>query len=134
MLVDAIANATLDAYLGATTILPATVYIGLMTAAPNPNGTGVVEPIGNGYTRMAVANNPANWPAASARTKTHTNDITFPTATGAGWGTCTHVGIFDALSGGNLRLYDALAIPRLISATDIDRFLAGGANALKVSF
>lgn len=134
MLVDAIANATLDAYLGATTILPATVYIGLMTAAPAANGSGVVEPVGNGYARMPVVNNVTNWPAASARTKTHAFDITFPTATGAGWGTVTHVGIFDALTAGNLRLYDALSIPRLVAATDIYRFLAGGANALKVSF
>jgi|SRR6478752_7721809 len=134
MLVDAIANATLDAYLGATTILPATIYIGLMTAAPAPNGSGVVEPVGNNYARVAVPNNPTNWPAASARIKTHAFDITFNAATGGGWGTVTHVGIFDSLAGGNVRLYDALAIPRVIAATDIYRFLAGGANALKVSF
>lgn len=134
MLVDAIANATLNAYLGATTILPATVYIGLMTSSPLPDGTFVIEPVGNNYARVAVPNNPTNWPAASARTKTHAFDITFNAATGVGWGTVTHVGIFDALSGGNVRLYDALAIPRLIANTDIYRFLAGGANALKVSF
>lgn len=133
MLVDAIANAELDSLLGATTILPATVYIGLMTAAPNPNGSGVVEPVGNAYQRVGVTNNPTNWPAASARVKTHAFDITFPTATGS-WGTVLYVGIFDALSGGNLRLYDALSIPRAIAATDIYRFLAGGSNALKVSY
>jgi hypothetical protein len=133
MLVDAIANATLDAYLGATSILPSTVYIGLMTVQPNANGSGVVEPVGNGYARVGVTNNPTNWPAASSRTKSHTGDIVFPTASGT-WGTIYYVGIFDAPSGGNLRLYDALSVPRLIINTDIYRFLAGTANALKISF
>lgn len=132
MLVDSVANSVLDNLLGSTTILPATVYIGLMTAAPNPDGSGVVEPVGNAYARVAVTNNPANWPAAAARVKQHANDITFAAATG-NWGTLTHVGVFDAVSGGNLRIYDLLAVARLVLNTDQFRFLAGGANALKFS-
>jgi hypothetical protein len=130
MLVDAIANATLDALLGASSILGGTVHIGLLTATPNADGSGVVEPIGNAYARVAVLNNATQWPAAVARVKQHANDITFAQATGT-WGTVTHVGLFDAASGGNLRLFDILTTPRLIVNTDQYRFLAGGANALK---
>lgn len=121
--VDTVANATLDALLGTPGLLPATVYIGLMTAAPNPDGTGVVEPVGNGYARVSRANNTTEWPAAAARVKTHANDIVFPQATG-GWGIITHVGVFDAASGGALKAYGALDSPRTIAATDIFRFLA----------
>lgn len=133
MLTDAIANTTLDALLGTTGILPANVFIGLLKAAPNPDGSGVVEPVGNGYARVTRANTSLEWPAASARIKTHANDIVFGAATGSGWGTVTHVGIFDALTGGNLRLYDVLAIPRAVLATDVYRFLAATASALKVT-
>lgn len=132
MLVDAVANATLDAYLGNATLLGATVYIGLMTAAPANDGSGVVEPIGNAYSRVAVVNNLTQWPAAVARVKQHANDITFPQATGT-WGTVTHVGVFDSLSGGLLKIFDGLTTPRLIVNTDQYRFLAGGVNALKFS-
>jgi hypothetical protein len=131
MLTDASANALLDGLLGTVGVLPATIYIGLLKAAPLPNGTGVVEQSGNGYARVAVSNNSTQWPAAASRQKTHSADITFPTATGTGWGTVTHVGVFDASSGGNLKLYDVLAIPRTVVATDVFRFLAGSANALK---
>lgn len=131
MLVDAAANAILDRLLGDTAgPVGATAYIGLMTTAPAADGSGVVEPVGNAYARVAVPNNPAQWPAAVARIKQHANDITFPPATGT-WGTVTHVGVFDAPSGGNLRIFDALTTARLIVNTDQYRFLAGGVNALK---
>lgn len=124
-LTDAMANAVLDEVLGTSGVLPATVYIGLLLSAPNPDGSGVVEPSGFGYSRVAVSNNSTEWLAASARSKTHANNIVFPTATGGGWGTVTHVGVFDAASGGNLKIYGALTTPRVINDTDVFRFLAG---------
>ncbi len=131
MLVDAAANAILDRLLGDVAgPVGATVYIGLLIGAPANDGSGVVEPVGNAYARVAVTNNATQWPAAVARVKQHANDITFPTATGT-WGTVTHVGAFDSPSGGLLKIFDALTVQRLIVNTDIYRFLAGGANALK---
>lgn len=133
MLVDAVANAVLDRLLGDTAgPIGAVAYIGLLLALPNADGTGVSEPVGNAYSRVAVANNATQWPTAVARVKQHANDITFPTATGT-WGTLGWVGVFDAVSGGNLRIFDALTVPRLIVNTDTYRFLAGGVNALKLS-
>lgn len=131
MLVDAVANAVLDRLLGDSSgPIGATAFIGLLLTVPNNDGTGVVEPSGNNYARVSVTNNSTQWPAAVARVKQHANDITFNAATGT-WGTVTHVGVFDALSGGNLRIFDALTVARLIVNTDQYRFLAGGANALK---
>jgi hypothetical protein len=133
MLVDSAANATLDRLLSDSSgPIGATAYIGLMTTAPAADGSGVVEPVGNAYARVAVTNNLTQWPAAVARVKTHANDIVFPQATGT-WGTITHVGVFDALSGGNLKIFDALTVARLINNTDQYRFLAGGVNALKLT-
>ena len=114
MITDAAANLVLDYYLGAVGFLPGTVYIGLMSALPNADGTGVVEPVGNAYNRVAVVNNAVQWPAAVARIKTHSADIVFPAAT--------------ALVG-NVRLYQPLSIPRTVAPTDIFRFIAGNPSA-----
>lgn len=133
MLVDAAANAILDRLMGDVAgPVGATAYIGLLLTVPNNDGTGVSEPSGNAYARVGVTNNATQWPAAVARSKTHANDITFPTATGT-WGTVTHVGVFDSPTGGLLKIFDALTVARLIVNTDTYRFLAGGVNALKFS-
>ncbi len=124
MLTDTDANALLNLVLGTSGLLPATVYIGLMTAAPNANGTGVAEPAGFGYARVSVANNATQWPNAVGRIKKHANDITFPAAAGGGWGTIIWAGVFDASSGGNLRAAMELTTPRVIVDTDQFRFLA----------
>lgn len=123
-MVDTDANSLLNLILGTSGLLPATVYIGLMTAAPNSNGTGVAEPAGFGYARVSRANNATEWPNAVARVKTHANDIVFPAASGGSWGIITWAGIFDAASGGNLRMATPLVTPRTILDTDIFRFLA----------
>lgn len=124
MLTDTDANALLDLVLGTPGLLPATVYIGLLTAIPNANGTGVAEPSGFGYARVSVANNSTQWPNASGRVKTHANDITFPAASGGGWGTIIWAGVFDASVAGNLVAAVELNTPRVIVDTDQFRFLA----------
>jgi hypothetical protein len=132
-LVDSKANETLDAMLGAgATLFPGTVFIGLMTATPNLDGSGVVEPVGNGYARVSVTNDGTEWSAAASREKTHINDITFPAASGGSWGTVTTAGIFDALSGGNLLAFGALDASRTINDTDVFRFLAS-TSSLKLT-
>jgi len=121
-LVDSKENQVLDELLGNATLMPNPVYIGLMTSAPNDDGTGVVEPAGGAYARVSVANTVPEWPAASGGQKSNANTITFPTATGA-WGTITHFGIFDAAGGGNLLAFGALNTPRTVIASDVFRFL-----------
>jgi len=123
-LVDTKENQVLDALLGAATLMPDPVYIGLMTSEPNDDGTGVVEPVGNGYSRVSVANTLGEWPAAVGGSKSNANNILFPTATG-GWGTVTHYGIFDAVSAGNLLAFGPLNVPRTVVLDDQFRFLSG---------
>lgn len=121
---DDVANASLDNLLGnASGPLGATVYIGLLLATPNSNGTGVSEPTGGGYVRKAVTNNATEWPAASGRAKSHANDIIWSAAT-ADWGEITHVGIFDAATGGNLKLVGVLTPSRTVYNTDVVKILA----------
>lgn len=122
-LVDSIENTILDEILGNATYMPNPIYIGLMTAEPNDDGTGVTEPSGGAYARVSVANNLTEWPAASGGTKSNANAIDFTTATAA-WGVITHYGIFDASSGGNLLAFGALDSSRDVQTSDTFSFLA----------
>jgi hypothetical protein len=74
---------------------PATVYLALYTANPTDAGGGT-EVTGGGYARQAIT-----FGAASGGAISNTAAVAF-TATGANYGTVSAVGIFDALSGGNL--------------------------------
>lgn len=106
---------------------PATLYVGLFTAAPSDAGGGV-EAVGGSYARVAVVSNLANWAgtqaaastvASSGTSGTTSNNakITFPAPTAA-WGVVTHFGLFDAATGGNLWVYAALPLPKTINAGD----------------
>lgn len=104
-LTNAMKAAVLDALYGKQTLaMPDTLYIGLSTTAPNPDGTGFTEPSGGGYARVAFPNDLTRWyPATQDNPSIKANalPILFPEAT-AGWGTVTHWGIFDAETGGAL--------------------------------
>ena len=104
----------------------ATLYVGLSTTTPAGDGTGVTEPSGNAYARVAVTNNATNFPAATGTTngsKANGTTITFPTATGA-WGTVTYVVFYDAAAAGNLVAFGALTTSKAISNLDTASFNA----------
>lgn len=101
---------------------PTGLYVGLLTAAPTDAGGGT-EVVGGAYARSNLAPLDTNWKATqggvsgpssgSGGVTTNAVAITFPAPT-ANWGTVTHFGIFDAASGGNLLIWDALTAPRTI--------------------
>jgi hypothetical protein len=93
---------------------PATVYVALHTADPAEDGSGA-ECTGGSYARVATTNNTTNWP--NGNPKSNGTEILFPAPT-AGWGIATHLGIWDALTGGNLLYYGALTVPKTINTGD----------------
>lgn len=97
---------------------PATVYLALYTSNPGPDNTGT-EVSGGGYTRQ-----PVTFSAASAGQIVNSADVVFPVATAA-WGTITHVGVFDAATGGNLLYYAALSAAKTIDVNDQFKMPAG---------
>ncbi len=103
---------------------PANVYVALFTAAPSDSGGGT-EVAGNAYARQAIA--AAAWTsgAAASGSISNTNAVTFPAATPATWGTVTHFGIFDALTAGNLLMWNALGTSKAVAANDVVQFAAG---------
>lgn len=102
----------------------ATHYLALSTTTPAVDGTGVTEPVGNGYARVPITNNTTNWPNAAARVKSNGVAFTFPTATG-GWGVITHFVLYDAATGGSVRAYGPLDTPTDILSGETRSFPPG---------
>ncbi len=82
---------------------PATVYLGLSTADPLDDKSGLAEPSGNGYVRKAIT-----FGAAASRQVAQSGIVTFDQASGS-WGTITHWALFDAESAGDMLAHGALA-------------------------
>ena len=87
--------------------VPANLYIGLFTAAPNDAGGGT-EVVGNAYARVQVTNSSSTW-SRSGSTISNGVAITFAAPSPGTWGTVTHYGIFDASTSGNLIFWSALS-------------------------
>ncbi|HXI13708.1 MAG TPA: hypothetical protein VNM92_13850 [Thermoanaerobaculia bacterium] len=51
-------------------------------------------------------------------------DVVFPQPT-ASWGVVTHLGIFDALTAGNLLLLVEVTVPKPVNVDDVPNFVAG---------
>ena len=98
-----------------------TIYIGLSTADPLDDASGLAEP-SDGYARVACA----AWTRVAGLVD---NDaaITFPEASGS-WGTITYVALFDAVSGGNMLTSFALDSGVAVSSGETARFPAGDLN------
>ncbi len=97
---------------------PTVLAVALFTAAPSDSGGGT-EVSGGSYARIDRPPLDANWTGASATAGLTDNAavITFPTAS-ASWGTITHIGIFDALTAGNLLFHGALALSKTVGSGD----------------
>jgi hypothetical protein len=111
---------------------PATHYYALFTAAPSDSGGGT-EATGSGYARKAVTNNTTNYPLASDGSKTNGAIIAFTAASGS-WSSgsnMTHIGIFDASSGGNLLAWASIDTPFAVASTDTPTI---GVGALTFTF
>lgn len=111
---NALINATLrnTAYTA-----PTTVYAALYTSDPTVSDTGT-EVTGGAYARQ-----PITFTAPTTGSTSNTANVQFPQAT-ANWGTITHVGIRDALTGGNLLYFAPLTTQRNILSGDIYALLA----------
>lgn len=115
-------NEILDHLFGKGSYTPPTIYVGLSTADPGDDGTGLSEPTGNGYARMATTG--TDWSTASGGALDNASAIEFAEATGS-WGTVTHFALFDASSGGNLLAHGSLSQSKTIASGDTAQFAAG---------
>jgi len=99
---------------------PTNRYIALFTAAPSDSGGGT-EVSGNGYARQSATFNAASSPGG---TTSNSNAPSF-TAAGGSFGTVTHIGIFDALTVGNLLWHGAMTASKTVADGDTLEFSIG---------
>ena len=103
---------------------PEVVYIALSTADPLDDASGMAEPVGNGYARVAHS----DWWETPNGVITNDGRIVFATASGE-WGVITHYGIYSELTGGDLLAHGALVKSKTVRAGS-DCYIAGGAIRL----
>lgn len=107
----------IDHFLGTTTYTkPTTVYVGLFTVTPGEAGGGT-EVTGGSYARQSAA-----FGAASAGATTNSANIDFAGMPAA---TTVAIGIFDAITSGNMLLYGALTTNKTTDAGDTLRIATG---------
>jgi hypothetical protein len=99
---------------------PTAWYVALYTAAPSDSGGGT-EVSGSGYAREAVTFAAATSPGG---TTSNSGAVTF-TASGGNWGSITHIGIHDAVSGGNLLWHGAMTASKTVNDGDTLEFSIG---------
>ena len=112
---QALINVTLR---GTAFTAPTTIYVALFTSDPTDAGTGT-QVSGGSYVRTAVT-----FAAPSDGISLSNADCTFPQAT-ASWGTVSHIGLFDALTSGNMLYYTPLDVSKTIDTGDIFKIAAG---------
>jgi hypothetical protein len=127
---------------GQTFTPPATIHVGLHTAACSDASAGT-EVTGGSYARVAVTSSLANWAGtqgagttvASTGTGGVTSNnavLTFPAPT-ANWGVVTHFSLNDASTAGNQILCQALTVSKTINNGDAAPSFAAGALTIQLN-
>lgn len=111
-------NKILDYVYKGTAFTVNPTYVSLHTA--DPGETGASEVTGASYARQQVA--AAGWAVAASGATSNLNVIQFVSMPAV---TVTHVGIWDALSGGNFLWGGALTASRVVEAGQTARIPIG---------
>ena len=93
-----------------TATRPTAWYVALFTTNPTDAGSGT-EVSGTNYARTAVTF------SVTDDTATNSGAVTFAAA-GSNWGTVSHIGVYDALSSGNLLFHGSVTTAKQIDSGD----------------
>jgi len=111
----------LDHVFNKTAYTQPTLYVGVSTADPTEDNSGIAEPSGNAYARVATTG--TDWDR-TAGVMSNGVAMAFPEATGV-WGSLTHFAVFDAATAGNMVIHGALTTAKAIAANETLRFPIG---------
>ena len=121
-------NQILDYMVGGTISLGTTWHFGLSKTTVNTlDGTGITEPSGGSYARVAVTRNSTNWGELFDAQYIYANKVAIEFAAPTGdWGYITDWFISDASSGGNIIAAGKLNRPiRVLNGDPRPTFLPG---------
>lgn len=116
----ALANKLLDHTMKGTSYTqPTNIYVGLSTANPTDDFSGIAEPAGGAYERKNH-----NTYTITNNTATNNGAFAFITATGS-WGTISHHFLSDATVSGVYMFYGAVDTPQAVGIDDIVNYADG---------
>lgn len=95
-------------------------HVSLHTGSPGEANDGANEISGSGYARQS-----ATFGNVSSGSVSTNATISFPQASSNYSGNVTHIGIFDAASGGNLLFYGALSSAKTVTSGDVFQINSG---------
>ena len=116
-------NKTLELLVGKTAFATPTTYIGLFTGIPDEDGAGGTEASLGNYARIVTAG--GDWEAAAAGAIQNANDLSFAEASGTNWGLIVGIGIWDAITVGNMIFWMPLASNKQVDIGITFRLEAG---------
>jgi hypothetical protein len=123
---DYLENLVLNLFRATNVTAPATIYVGLFSAAPTDAGGGTEV-----TTTIRVAGRvAATFAAPSGGAIANSATVDFGTA--AGGASLTHFGLFDAASAGNLLAWDTLGASAQTASTGNQVIFAAGALTVTV--
>jgi hypothetical protein len=116
--------------------VPSGVHVALFTADPTDANVTANEcktadwPAYARQDAAQAADIATGWSAPSNGVSTNAKIVTFPANNGASAITVTHVGLYDAASGGNLLYHSTLVAPKTLQPGDV---LSFGVGAMTVT-
>ncbi len=131
---DFLENKLVDhVFRGTAYTAPSTIYFALFTSSCSDSAGGTEVATGS-YARASLAASTTNWAGTQSAgstavssgtggTTSNNGVVTFATPS-AGWGTVSHLGIYDALTTGNLLVCRALTVSKTINSGDTVTFPA----------
>lgn len=130
---DFLEDAMLDSIFNGIAFTTPDTWVSLYTSDPGDDDSGA-EVSGGSYARERIYANGGGTPDWNTTVVDgighlvdNSDDITFTTATVA-WGTVTHFGIHDAITGGNLLFHGVLDASQVVGIGGIFKFLTGDLN------
>lgn len=100
-------------------VRPTEWYLALFTSDPTDTGVAGTEVSGFGYARTAVTF------SVTGDTATNTAAVEFPVADGGNFGTVTHIGVMNAVTGGSMIVHSPLLVAKAINDGDVFRIPVG---------
>jgi hypothetical protein len=109
---------------GASYTAPSNLYVSLHTGSPGEANDGANEISGSGYARESVTFGDVATVANVCSTSSNVT-VTFNQATSDYSADVTHIGIYDALTVGNLMFYGALSTAKTVTSGDVFQINSG---------
>ena len=117
-------DAVLNLLRATSVTAPATVYVGLLSAAPASDSAAGTELSGSGYARKSAAFSAPSTYSGNVRQVVNSAIISFGPAS-ADWSAAVAWGLYDALTAGNMLYWDTLSPSKTVLNGDTGDVAAG---------